>query len=374
MSGRLESFFLRKTSTARLQLDALDGLRGVAVLLVVLSHLANAKIYLAPGLDFRGTGKYGVFLFFVLSAFLLTKPLLREHADLRDPRGWARYAVRRVLRILPLYWTVLGVNWAFTQWAPTPAMPSLTTDELVAHLLLQAGKGVYWTIPVEVSYYFVLPLVAVAYRALRLDLALVSCATAASVGAALLLWPPGEAPKDTLHLGVYLPIFLLGSYAAAVDTALERSGRTVPSRVFAALGAAGLVGAVAVMPSAASLLADETLPGDFMHRRYAVFGLLWSAVVLGVVRGGGALERVLSTRALRLVGVTSFSIYLWHVPVARSVLLLEPANGWIAAWTIVPLSVAVGALSFALFEWPCTRSARVERWMRRLSPGRTQEP
>jgi Predicted acyltransferases len=68
MHARLESFFLRKTSTARVQLDALDGLRGVAVLIVVLSHLSNARLFLIPGLDLSGTGKSGVFLFFVLSA------------------------------------------------------------------------------------------------------------------------------------------------------------------------------------------------------------------------------------------------------------------------------------------------------------------
>ena len=217
MVARLESFFLRKTSTSRLQLDALDGLRGLAVLLVVLSHLSNARLQLAPGLDFRGTGKYGVFLFFALSAFLLTKPLLRDEADLRDPRGWTRYAARRILRIFPLYWLVLLVNWGVTQWAPTPAMPSLTTGELVRHLLLQEGKGVYWTIPVEISYYLVLPFVALVFRALRLDLALVTCATAAAIGAA-------ELPKDTLNLGAYLPIFLMGSYAAVIDRHLRGSG------------------------------------------------------------------------------------------------------------------------------------------------------
>ncbi|MEE2665694.1 MAG: acyltransferase [Myxococcota bacterium] len=369
MPGRLESFFLRKTSTARLQLDALDGLRGAAVLIVVLSHLSNADLYLLPGLDLRGTGKSGVYLFFALSAFLLTKPLLRSEMDLRDPRGWVRYALRRVLRIFPLYWLVLFSNWAFAQWAPTRAMPSLTTDEFVGHLLLQQGKGVYWTIPVEVTYYLVLPWVALAYRALRLDLALVSCATAAAIGAALLAWPPAESAKDTLHLGVYLPIFLLGSYAAVVDARVERLAgqQTALRRIASALACAGLLGVAALSPAVGSAVFGEELPKDWTHRQFLAFGALWGAVVFGAVNGGAWLERVLASRPLRLIGVVSFSIYLWHVPVARSLVLAQLPSPWLISWAVLLVSIAVGMLSFALIEWPLTRSARVARWRRSVA-------
>jgi len=374
MPGRLESFFLRKTSTARLQLDALDGLRGVAVLIVVLSHLSNADLYLVPGLDFRGTGKSGVYLFFALSAFLLTKPLLGDDFDARDPRGWVRYALRRILRIFPLYWLVLFSNWAFAQWAPTRAMPSLTTDEFIGHLLLQQGKGVYWTIPVEVTYYLVLPWVALAYRALRLDLALVSCATAAAIGAALLIWPPAESAKDTLHLGVYLPIFLLGSYAAVVDARFERlvGQETALRRIASALVCAGLLGVAALSPAVGSAVLGEELPKDWMHRQFLAFGALWGVVVFGAVNGGAALERVLASKPLRLIGVVSFSIYLWHVPVARSLVLAQLPGPWLTSWAILLLSIAVGMLSFALIEWPLTRSARVARWMRTIAGSRTR--
>ena len=65
MIGQLNKLFFDKTSSANLQFDSLDGLRGVAVLFVVLSHLSNIGANLTPMLDFGGTGKYGVFLFFL---------------------------------------------------------------------------------------------------------------------------------------------------------------------------------------------------------------------------------------------------------------------------------------------------------------------
>jgi len=368
MHARLESFFLRKTSTARVQLDALDGLRGVAVLIVVLSHLSNARLFLIPGLDFRGTGKSGVFLFFVLSAFLLTRPLLAPSSPLGHPRGWVAYALRRALRVLPLYWLVLFVNWAVTQWAPTPAMPSLTTSEWTRHMLFQEGKGVYWTIPVECSYYLVLPFVALTYRALRLDPARVTLATAVAIGAALWVWPPSEAPRDTLRLGFYLPIFLLGSYAAFLDQVCFAEPTQPGRRQLVRWGAiAAVLGAVALSPAGGSALLGETLPKDWAHRDFLAFGGLWSLLVLGALHGKGPLSWALSTRALRAVGVFSFSVYLWHVPVARSIVLLNLSNPLVITWLVVATSLGAGVLSFSLFEWPLTRSKPVTRWFARLN-------
>src|SRR5690348_11870329 len=101
--------------TAGGHLDALDGLRGIAVLIVIASHLSNAGMGLLP-VSMGGTGKSGVYLFYVLSAFLLVRLMLLRGA--RDGYGnrrmWADYALRRVLRIWPLFLVVLLLSWALT--------------------------------------------------------------------------------------------------------------------------------------------------------------------------------------------------------------------------------------------------------------------
>src|SRR3954447_733875 len=89
---------------------ALDGLRGLAVLLVLLDHASDAELRLFPGANMNRAGKYGVYLFFVLSAFLLTHLLLLTPAEkLARFRTWFTYFVRRFLRIFPLYALVLLV-------------------------------------------------------------------------------------------------------------------------------------------------------------------------------------------------------------------------------------------------------------------------
>src|SRR5688572_16224746 len=86
------------------RLPALDGLRGLAVLLVLLDHASDAELYMFPGAVMNRAGKYGVYLFFVLSAFLLAHLLLiRPPQELTQPRTWINYFIRRFLRIFPLY-------------------------------------------------------------------------------------------------------------------------------------------------------------------------------------------------------------------------------------------------------------------------------
>lgn len=79
---------------------ALDGLRGIAVLIVFLSHSSGRGIQIAPWLNFHGIGHVGVYLFFVLSGFLLTRNLVEG-----QPVG--TFLVRRFFRIAPLYYLVL---------------------------------------------------------------------------------------------------------------------------------------------------------------------------------------------------------------------------------------------------------------------------
>ena len=83
---------------------ALDGLRGVAVLLVLLSHSSNANLFFHEFLNFQRIGKVGVYLFFVLSAYLLDRQIALAFMTKKSSKGyWKNYFLRRFLRIYPLF-------------------------------------------------------------------------------------------------------------------------------------------------------------------------------------------------------------------------------------------------------------------------------
>jgi peptidoglycan/LPS O-acetylase OafA/YrhL len=369
MLARLEGLFLRKTSSTHVQFDALDGLRGAAVLLVLLSHLSTVGLHIVPGLDFSGVGKYGVYLFFVLSAFLLTHPFVAgSAAAIADPRAWIRYALRRVTRIFPLYFAVLTANYAATALGPFDAFFRFSREQYFRHLLLQEGKGLYWAIPVEVAYYLVLPFVAILYVAvLRRGVVAGSAATAALVAVALWLWPPAESAINSIHLGPYLPTFLCGSWCALIHARLAAAGGLRGE--WARSAAEGLavccwVGVAILVPALWTTLSGEPILHRHFQREFLLFGLLWSGVLLGTLNGRGWLDRAFSWKPLRVIGVVSFSIYLWHLPVARGIFLGLKLSPLPLAWTMFGCALGVSLVSYALIERPFLRSAWINRHLR----------
>lgn len=110
MANAVRALFLEASDARAAHVHVLDGLRGLAVLIVIGSHLSNAGWLPFPNLS--GIGKSGVYLFFVLSAYLLTRAILgRSARELASARYWANYALRRILRIWPLYLVILLASW-----------------------------------------------------------------------------------------------------------------------------------------------------------------------------------------------------------------------------------------------------------------------
>ena len=353
----------RDHSHPELQVDALDGLRGLAVLLVLISHVDHAHLTLLPGLHFAGGGKTGVFLFFVLSAFLLTLPLAKDPARAFSPFGLASYALRRVLRIYPLYalYLLTAVVTTALLKPPFKGLPlPLTPGGALAHVLLLKGDGVTWSITVEFKYYFLLPLfaflLAVVLRGRLLPAVL---ATAAAVLAATLLYPPAGALINDFHLGPYLPLFLIGSLTAVLHLRFAGSSlaaRPGVRRAVEAAGIAALLALLLLMPPFPSLLCQCPLSRTTFHRQFLLYGILCSTVLFAAANGAGLLRRLFELPALRYLGFISFSVYLLHpitlLPFQSAALAwLRPLGGWLG----IAFTIAVSHLTYVAIERPTSR-------------------
>ncbi len=131
------------------EVQALHGLRGFAFLLVVAAHFSNHY-----DLPLKGLGKVGVWIFFVLSAFLLTQQMLIYGRPLS--RGsLAIFFSRRALRIVPPYFVALTLFLGFGYL--------INGNNIVSHLLFTDGAGHFWTVAVEVQFYFFLPFISAGF-------------------------------------------------------------------------------------------------------------------------------------------------------------------------------------------------------------------
>ena len=355
---------------------ALDGMRGIAVLLVLLFHLR------VPG--FRA-GFMGVDLFFVLSGFLITSLLLEEigrTGRVSVPAFWARRA-RRLLPALVLVLLVIGiVTWLTATYTERASIRGdlLATTGYVAnwHLISTstyfADIGVdsplehTWSLGIEEQFYLVWPLLVFAVPALAIRprtgvavLALVGAAASAVVLA--LLW--SSASPERAYMGTDARIFepLLGAAGAAFVASpggrarLERSGSWV-----VAAGAAALLLGLIVIP-----------PGD---RIYALGGaVLVSLGALAIVSplwigAGGAAGTALSWRPLVWVGVVSYGAYLWHWPIVLWLGVREPGaeDLVIRQLAAAVLTFGAAAASFYAAERPIRNGTFVAGLRARLRP------
>lgn len=301
-------------------LAALDGLRGLALLGVLLFHADGAL----PG------GYLGVDLFFVLSGYLITSLLLREHAASGriDLYG---FWVRRCRRLFPALLSLMPAIAIYGRFFARPEDLHTLRNEALASLGYVAnwhailGNRSYWqlfaapsplehtwSLSIEEQFYVVWPLLAAwllrrrGPRALSwLSLVL----SAASMAAMLFLYAPGETSRAYLGTDTRMTAILAG---AALATLLPPGSRALAAHVrqldvVGALAAVGLSVAWCTLPGTHPFLYQ----GGFWLTEAAVLVLIACAVAGKESR----VARVLSVRPLTWLGTISYGVYLWHWPV-----------------------------------------------------------
>ena len=351
MIKQLEAAIFGAKTRQKLQIDALDGVRGLAVLFVLFSHAAGMDLVFFPEIKLAGSGsgQLGVYLFFALSAFLLTRGLIRQGVTaIKSARLWLDYFLRRLLRIYPLYTVFLITIWIGWQSGLIRSFGSFNLNDLWQHLTLQAGRHHTWTIGVEVRYYFVLPIfVWVFFFVIKKNIGLLTVLIMAIMLVAARYFPGLPAEYTNLK---FLPLFLTGSYFAVLNEEYQKQPKRIPSVVLTLVGFVSLGIMLFYMPST-----YELFMGEKHHlisvRFFPLWGMLFSLFIFAVINEQGILTRLFSHRAVRFLGIVSFSMYLWHYLALHWALkLAAPLTVKIVAYYVG--SLLFSTLSFLAFEKP----------------------
>jgi peptidoglycan/LPS O-acetylase OafA/YrhL len=318
-------------------LRSLDGLRGLAVLVVMLLHFTTAMTPLtgSAAATVRSVfqlGWIGVDLFFVLSGFLIT-------GILADNRGSDRYFsafyARRALRILPVYVAALVVVFHIVPavYAPHPAMgrgTELSFWLFVANfrtLPYDVAKlvGHFWSLAIEEQFYLLWPLVVcfASPRAAR------GIALATIVVEPVLRFAALRMGIDGNAVYHYTP-FRLDGLAMGAFVALElreESGAERLRRWWRSAASVGFLGFVVyVLPITLPRPVSSELR---LSLTFSAVSVLFGALLTGVVLSReGRARRALGHPALVTLGTYSYSIYLLHVPLMRAVAAMGIPQTW----------------------------------------------
>jgi peptidoglycan/LPS O-acetylase OafA/YrhL len=374
---------MTEPSGDRKYIASLTGLRGVAAFLVFLYHYAalhpGIRLDLAVpliGSIFQfplGFGSVGVDIFFVLSGFLLSLPFARAAVEAGTAPRLRRYFKRRFLRVFPAYFAqlliILVAGAWFVTWKP------LSIPEFGAHLLMffnigwepvRPMVGVWWTLPVEMGFYLLLPLLAPFMRPSRWIPLL---AGGLIVSLSYRVWVAGHfgslSEGHVFLAASQLPgnliEFLLGASAALLVQYVSAGQIRRPAAwVLDLMFVLGLIlPAVWLWQIVLAAGADYWMHWSMIIAPVAL-GLPISAAVLGLYWGSRIGNFLLANRTVYFIGLVSYSLYLWHFVVMQQIqLMARESYDSLPHWITFPLAVGavmlIASASYYLIERPFYR-------------------
>jgi peptidoglycan/LPS O-acetylase OafA/YrhL len=356
------------------RLGVLDGLRGIAILLVLWYHVWEIS-WLSPGawLQFLpATGFVGVHLFFFLSGFVISYPFVRAAVAGKAPPSWRHFAWRRFIKIVPSYALSIGVAYAvgYAQQQPNAsAVPDLVTHLLFIHTWfpLRYGTidGVLWTLAVEVEFYCLFPLIWWCFKRQP-------WLTAAAMIAIAWYWRVALATccYATLfaqweeNLPGYLDIFAFGMIAAYVFTRYGRVWRASRAGSVAPwLALAGCALLVALLENMYAYRFYDQWAGVWQIDNRPLLGMAFAIIAVSSLVAPRWWQVVLDNPPLRFMAAISYNLYLYHQLVAREMLAhrVPPYSGdphddraWQGYYTAAAfaITIAQAAVVTYCFERP----------------------
>jgi len=360
-----------ESSTGR-HIPALDGVRGLAILMVMMGHLLYSNFTFQSNAVFRAigysaaTGWIGVDLFFVLSGFLITGILFDTCSG---PRYFRNFYARRMLRIFPLYYGFLffvllitlamGYSWHVGQLIAT--LTYTQSLERTLHFDVTTASWVnislFWTLAIEEQFYAVWPFAVYWLRSRRAISIAACCGIGASLLTRIVVNKLGLWHDHPYILYSWTPSQLDGLFFGALLAMIVRS----PFRAALLRWATP----AAIVGIATLLIAMVRFPGLQMSHSLDVWAPLWLAAIFTATIGwalkpGSLANHLFSNAILRFFGRYSYGLYVFHFTI-YSVLL--PMRFWLDRQTgsrvlgllstsslVFVLSVLAALLSYHFYE------------------------
>ena len=327
------------------RVENLDSLRALAIVMVT-----NQQVIAFPGFVF---GPPGVWLFFTISGYLLYRGFLQTHGPLPTSRQVSSYIIRRTFNIMPVYLVTLCVMTIYFAWNSG----EVSASWLIEHMLFLHADYLYWAVKLLVLFSLLLPMLVIGLSPVRSpELRLIVL-----LALAILSWRVFEYHKMiVLHHGgtVYLTPFLVGMAMVHVQRYITpRLGRL-----------AVILGLAGIFAFGANLGWADTYRGWWGFDNFdAMWNYGWmvygpcALLVVGVCAGKSA---ILGNPWLRLLGITSYSLFLWPRVITEYLGVSE----FEFHFSVLVATIFISILSYVLIQHP---AGLLGEWLsRQVSAGK----
>ena len=353
----------------------LEGYRGIAALSIIVFHVCQYVIQTTSPHGFLGQlSKFEIVdILFVLSAYLLTLSYARSAIDGISAMSARTFLFRRAVRILPLYWIGVTAVWSMRNssfpgdWRDL--LEHLTFTQVFDTKRIFYTLGPTWSMSLEIMFYGLLVLLGplavkvcagIESRRTRVAVLLAGCGVLFAIP---VIWNASaffvfHVPFD--HWPVYFgPQARFAAFAVGMALAvLVAACNSKP--VFTGIWPTVLrLGAVAVIVTATACDRNGSY-GQAAYHDFAAIGwmMLLASTVLG--SSGQRWARALSWRPLTLVGLISYSTYMWHEPIMQflqnhGITSRTPAGLPWSLVAVLTLAVLAGIASYRLIEQPTSK-------------------
>ncbi len=379
------------TSTERVHLEFVDGIRALAALFVVLAHAWTTipSRQEGHGTNWLNQGQLAVVVFMVVSGFCLALPMVRPESFGALKGGAIGFFMRRARRILPPYYFAMALSIALiwtlvnrhtgTHWDESLVV---TWKSVGAHLLLLQDiwytnriNYAFWSIALEWQIYFLLPLMALGWRRFG-AFQTVAVAVVLSYAADQLILTLDPGNKLCWQFG-YIALFAMGTLSCLIATSPQPRYQALRKPLPWAIALAVLL-----------LVLRKAIMADGDTLRLAVVGMdfivgLCTSVllILACCPGKNALRTTLGSKPLVFVGTFAYSIYLVHAPLLQVVwqyAILPLHLTWRTQFLLlaligIPMIVAACYLFFLACEKPWL-ARRPHETMRNLAADAAASP
>lgn len=358
---------LRRVTSGQALISEIDGLRFLAIFAVLIQHLherfvRNTTIAFSRPPEetltaFVATrGFVGVYVFFVISGFILAMPFAAKRLAGNNELKLRKYYLRRLTRLEPPYiiWMtilffvfIIAKHESFSEW-----LPHLLANITYTHGLVYTGWSLInpptWTLEVEVQFYILAPLLAWSFFGIK-NLATRRMAMLLFIFAFMCVQQYFEFFRMPYYLFVvaYLHFFLIGFIL--VDIYLNEWQEEIKKhRIFDLIAIGALIGIVAVW--------DWEF--HFIDRLAEVVFLF---VFFYSVFRGVLVNRFFTNRWIVVIGGMCYTIYLIHLPLCEGVMMVTKRlqftnvyeiNLFVQMLIFLPIVFVVGSVAFLLFEKP----------------------